>query len=133
MARTCIKCGYTRRDGDTAPPYACPSCGVVYAKAEAAHAQQAVARARVAAIASPVVAPPAATRPDAGAPNARAEALVQHMLLAQSNDRRGKSPYRGMALAVLIAFAAGFASAAMLYSGAAKLAKQPPRCDCRGA
>lgn len=30
---TCPKCGYTRRNTETAPDYECPKCGVVYAKA----------------------------------------------------------------------------------------------------
>lgn len=29
---TCPKCSYTRKPTDTAPDYACPSCGIVYAK-----------------------------------------------------------------------------------------------------
>lgn len=32
MTRTCPKCHYVRRPGDTAPDYECPSCGIVYAK-----------------------------------------------------------------------------------------------------
>lgn len=137
MAKTCIKCGYARRDTDAAPSYECPSCGVVYEKAEAAHAQQVIAHARTAALAVPLAAerppvkPPEA--PPTAAANARAEALAQQLLLAQAGERRGKNPHRGMAIAVLVAFSVGFASAAMLYSGAAKLAKQPQRCECRGA
>ena len=33
---TCPKCQYTRQPHDTAPDYECPSCGVVYAKYNAA-------------------------------------------------------------------------------------------------
>lgn len=29
---TCPKCSYTRKPTETAPDYACPSCGIVYAK-----------------------------------------------------------------------------------------------------
>lgn len=28
----CKKCGYTRRESDTAPSYECPQCGVIYSK-----------------------------------------------------------------------------------------------------
>lgn len=35
-AKVCIKCGYERRSVDTAPPYQCPQCQVIYAKAEQA-------------------------------------------------------------------------------------------------
>jgi hypothetical protein len=38
MQKTCVKCGYMRRDSDVAPEYECPRCGVVYAKVEAAMA-----------------------------------------------------------------------------------------------
>jgi len=34
--KTCIKCHYKRQPTDTAPEWACPSCGVAYIKAEAA-------------------------------------------------------------------------------------------------
>ncbi len=33
---TCPKCNYTRQPTDTAPAYECPSCGIVYAKFDAA-------------------------------------------------------------------------------------------------
>lgn len=36
MSTTCRKCGYTRKPNDDAPDYACPKCGAVYAKVEAA-------------------------------------------------------------------------------------------------
>ena len=36
MNKICLKCGYVRKDTDTAPEYECPKCGVVYAKAKAA-------------------------------------------------------------------------------------------------
>lgn len=136
MSRTCIKCGHVRRDTDVAPPYACPACGVVYAKAEAAHAQQVVARARASALAQQTAAPatprPSPPAPAAGtAASSRADALIQQMLVEQTRQRRGPSPYRGMAIAVLVAFCAGFASAAMLWSGAAKLARHaPPAARC---
>ncbi len=32
----CPKCGYTRKMGETAPDWQCPSCGIAYAKADAA-------------------------------------------------------------------------------------------------
>lgn len=35
-ARTCLKCGHRRESADPAPEYACPLCGAVYAKLEAA-------------------------------------------------------------------------------------------------
>ena len=35
-ARTCLKCGYERRSQDSGPPEACPSCGAIYSKVEAA-------------------------------------------------------------------------------------------------
>jgi uncharacterized protein YbjQ (UPF0145 family) len=35
MTITCPKCSYTRQPTDTAPDYACPSCGIVYAKFDA--------------------------------------------------------------------------------------------------
>ena len=31
----CPKCGYTRKFGETAPEWQCPSCGIAYAKADA--------------------------------------------------------------------------------------------------
>lgn len=40
----CPKCGYTRRMGETAPDWQCPSCGVAYAKAEAGSGQARRAR-----------------------------------------------------------------------------------------
>lgn len=40
--KMCPKCSYVRQPGDDAPDYECPSCGVVYAKFEAA--QQKVQR-----------------------------------------------------------------------------------------
>lgn len=35
MTTTCPKCSYARKPTDTAPDYACPSCGIVYAKYDA--------------------------------------------------------------------------------------------------
>lgn len=35
MAKTCKKCGYSRKPGDRGADYACPQCGAVYAKVEA--------------------------------------------------------------------------------------------------
>ena len=35
----CPKCGYTRKMGETAPDWQCPSCGVAYAKADTASAK----------------------------------------------------------------------------------------------
>lgn len=35
-SRQCLKCGYVRDSADPAPDYACPKCGAVYAKLEAA-------------------------------------------------------------------------------------------------
>jgi uncharacterized protein YbjQ (UPF0145 family) len=32
----CPKCNYTRQASDTVPAYACPSCGIIYAKFDAA-------------------------------------------------------------------------------------------------
>ena len=40
----CPKCGYTRRFGETAPEWQCPSCGVAYAKAEGGEGTRARAR-----------------------------------------------------------------------------------------
>ncbi|MBI5277457.1 MAG: hypothetical protein HY854_13460 [Burkholderiales bacterium] len=115
MAKTCIKCGYVRRETDTGPDYACPACGVVYAKAEAAAAARPPPP-------RPVQAqPPPAIADDA---KARADALVQQFALAQAAGGRKASPYRGMALVALVAFSMGFASAAGLYSGAAKFSKK---------
>jgi uncharacterized membrane protein len=34
--RACLRCGHVRRAADPGPDWACPACGVVYAKAEAA-------------------------------------------------------------------------------------------------
>jgi uncharacterized membrane protein len=34
--KTCIKCHYKRQSADSAPEWACPSCGVAYVKAEEA-------------------------------------------------------------------------------------------------
>ena len=36
MEKLCIKCGYLRKPGDTAPEEECPHCGAIYAKVEAA-------------------------------------------------------------------------------------------------
>ena len=39
--KTCIKCNYQRQaTDDNTPEWACPSCGVVYAKAEAAERER---------------------------------------------------------------------------------------------
>src|SRR5438105_4632265 len=96
LANTCIKCGYTRRDFDTAPDYACPQCGVVYAKAEATHAELALAKARESAIAAAqadaAAKARAAAAPAPAAPGARADALIQQMLLAQANPQRAGRP-----------------------------------------
>ncbi|WP_394754623.1 toxin-antitoxin system YwqK family antitoxin [Crenothrix sp.] len=35
MNKTCLKCGYQRRQADKSPDYACPACDVVYTKYEA--------------------------------------------------------------------------------------------------
>ena len=35
-AKVCLKCGYERRAHDAGPAAACPSCGAIYAKVEAA-------------------------------------------------------------------------------------------------
>jgi uncharacterized membrane protein/predicted RNA-binding Zn-ribbon protein involved in translation (DUF1610 family) len=35
-ARKCLKCGHLRESSEPAPEYACPKCGAVYAKLEAA-------------------------------------------------------------------------------------------------
>ena len=34
MEKLCIKCGYQRKPGDTAPEGECPHCGAIYAKGE---------------------------------------------------------------------------------------------------
>lgn len=47
VSKTCMKCGHKRTPEDGGPPYACPECGTVYAKAEASE------RARQAAAAQP--------------------------------------------------------------------------------
>jgi len=39
MAKTCLKCKYTRTDADTATEAECPQCGAIYAKVELAAAQ----------------------------------------------------------------------------------------------
>jgi uncharacterized membrane protein/predicted RNA-binding Zn-ribbon protein involved in translation (DUF1610 family) len=36
VGKTCLKCGHTRAAADAGPSYACPRCGAVYAKLEAA-------------------------------------------------------------------------------------------------
>lgn len=36
MGKLCIKCGYERQDGDQAPDYECPKCGVIYQRAQVA-------------------------------------------------------------------------------------------------
>lgn len=36
MEKMCIKCGYQRKPGDTAPESECPHCGAIYAKVEEA-------------------------------------------------------------------------------------------------
>ena len=41
--KTCLKCGYTRRPDDSAPEYACPKCGRVYAKVEQQMQKEAIA------------------------------------------------------------------------------------------
>ena len=120
MAKTCIKCGYTRGDSETAPDYECPSCGVVYAKAEAAHARLAQVKERASAMAAAQAPEPAAAAAQP-AGDARAAALMRQVLIAQRAASRGPSPYRGIALVALVAFAVGFASAAALYSGAARI------------
>jgi predicted nucleic acid-binding Zn-ribbon protein len=43
--RACLRCGHVRRAVDPGPDWACPACGVVYAKAEAAARQAAAAAA----------------------------------------------------------------------------------------
>ena len=127
MAKACIKCGYVRRDSDSAPDYACPACGVVYAKAEAAHARDEAARRSAAMVASVPVRAGVAAKPDpvTGPGGPRADALIQQLALAQHGPRR-PSPYRGMAMVALVAFALGFASAAGMYSAAAKFGKATP-------
>ena len=42
--RTCLRCGHVRRPADPEPGWACPACGVVYAKAEAGARDAATAR-----------------------------------------------------------------------------------------
>jgi predicted nucleic acid-binding Zn-ribbon protein len=135
MAKTCIKCGYTRRDTDRGPDYACPGCGVVYAKAEAAHAQAEAARARSAAFAAaqaeaasraprtPVPAAAVAGAPPAAEGRKATDAMLQQLLAAQAGERRKPSAFKGVALIALVAFSLGFASAAGLYSGAARMGK----------
>ena len=36
LEKLCIKCGYQRKPGDTAPETECPHCGAIYAKVEGA-------------------------------------------------------------------------------------------------
>lgn len=125
MAKTCIRCGYERRATDSAPGYACPGCGVVYAKAEAAQAGIEAHRARIAAMAAIAVAraavPAAAGEP--AAPHARAEALMRQMSAQRAAAQREPSRLRGMGLVALVAFSIGFACAAGMYSAAAKMRK----------
>ena len=127
VAKSCIKCGYTRRESDVAPDYACPACGVVYAKAEEAHARDQAARARSAAAAAiaqvKAAAAAAPDSPPSGPAGSRADALIQQLALEQQGQRRAPSPYRGMAMVAVVAFAVGFASAAGMYSAAAKFGK----------
>ncbi|MBC5763092.1 hypothetical protein [Ramlibacter albus] len=146
MAKTCIRCGYERRATDTTPDYACPSCGVVYAKAEAAHAEQEAHRARIAAMAAIAAAksagpgtPAETSASQAGSEipgNARAEALIRQMAAQRAETSRAPAAYRGMALVALVAFSVGFASAAGMYSAAGKLRKPaasaaaPQAADC---
>src|SRR5213596_207230 len=35
-SKACLKCGHTRTSSDSGPDYACPKCGAIYAKLEAA-------------------------------------------------------------------------------------------------
>lgn len=35
MGKVCVRCGYERKETDQAPEGECPSCGVIYARAEA--------------------------------------------------------------------------------------------------
>jgi uncharacterized Zn finger protein (UPF0148 family) len=114
MAKTCVKCGYERRESDRGPDFACPACGVVYAKAEAAAARQAELKERVARAPVAMAAPP---------PSGEAEAMIRQVMAMQAGQKRGPSPYKGMALVALVAFAIGFASAAGLYSATQGMAK----------
>ena len=127
MAKACIKCGYTRRDSDVAPAYECPKCGVIYVKAEEAHARDEAARALRAAAAASARARATTAVPASEAATStagpRADALIQQLALEQQGSGRASSPYRGMAMVALIAFAVGFASAAGMYSAAAKFGK----------
>ena len=111
MAKTCIKCGYERRESDSAPDYECPACGVVYAKAEAAQPRR-LPRA-----------PDRMPAPRPAHASAQADAMLQQLFAAQRGATRMPSPYRGMALVGLVAFSVGFASAAGLYSAAEKMKK----------
>lgn len=40
MGKACLKCDYERQRDDQAPEFACPACGAVYAKVEAARHQE---------------------------------------------------------------------------------------------
>jgi hypothetical protein len=122
--KTCVKCGYVRRATDTGPDYACPACGVVYAKAEAAAA---VTKARIESVAAAAARKPAVPVDDA---KARADALIRQFAITQAKGERKPSPYRGMALVALVAFSVGFASAAGLYSSAGKFAKKAAADKC---
>lgn len=127
MTKTCVKCGHVRRETDRGPDYACPSCGIVYAKAEAAKAEiEAAAQARSEAAAAARARAAMLSETPAAAPKGIApgkEALIQQLMVAQSGQHRGPSPYRGVALIALVAFALGFGGAAALYGGASKMGK----------
>ena len=74
--------------------------------------------------AAPVVSPmpPMPSVAAAGA-SPQAEVMMQQLMAAQAGERRDTSAHRGMAIAVLVSFAVGFACAAGLYSGMQKMGK----------
>ncbi len=39
MFQKCPKCGYARAPGDLGSPERCPSCGLIFAKYQAAHSE----------------------------------------------------------------------------------------------
>lgn len=73
MAKTCLKCDYTRTAFDTAPQSECPQCGAIYAKVEqtASHCKM-VRRMR-----------PSGFGEDSGAPSITAPSIAEELTLPQ--------------------------------------------------
>lgn len=71
MGKVCLKCRYERQADDAGPDYACPQCGAIYAKVEAAMAE--LVAAGVPVDIPPGVELPAVPRPAADAAQVDAE------------------------------------------------------------